>query len=331
MNIVKARQISLERVLRYMQAEQDTTRGNASEMWFKSPLRPQESTASLKVDTRKNLWYDHGSGQGGDIIKLVQEYLGGKSVSEALQWLRSSEGRLPKANIKQPLSTPQKLPNPTPAGGLLLVKEKNITNPALLAYATNRRIPGDVVHRYCREVYFKGKGEKTLFGIGFPNDSRGYEVRGAIGNFKAFVGDHKDITTLYGSDSDPDTLHVFEGFFDFLSKETFSPMADNEASIVLNSGSLMEKGIEKILSDPRLQNVQFVRLWLQNDDIGKKTLHRYCEALELRYSVGDMSEHYAGCKDLNQSLVESPGQWKPAAIRKVYDDTAGQRKPPSIN
>lgn len=327
MNIAQARKIALERVLRFMQAEQDTTRSNASEMWFKSPLRPEESTASLKIDTRKNIWYDHGSGQGGDIIKLVQEYLGGKTVSEALQWLRTAEGRLPKPNAKQSPPTPKKSPNSTPAGGLLLVKEKNITNPALLAYSANRRIPGEVLQRYCREVYFRGKGEKTLFGIGFPNDSGGYEVRGAIGNFKAFVGDHKDITTLYGSDSDPDTLHIFEGFFDLLSKEAFSPMARNEAIMSLNSGNLIEKGIEKIQSDPRLQKIRFIRLWLQNDDIGKMTLHRFCEALEDSYSVGDMSAHYAGCKDLNQSLIENPSQWKPARVQKVFDDTAWQLRP----
>lgn len=327
MNIAKARQIALERVLKYMQAEQDMTRGNASEMWFKSPLRPQESTASLKVDILKNLWYDHGSGQGGDIIKLVQEYLGGKSVSEALQWLRTTEGRLPQQKIKQALTASKKPQQSTSDRGLLLVKEKNITNPALLAYAANRRISDDVLHRYCREIYFKGKTEKTLFGIGFANDSGGYEVRGAIGNFKAFVGDHKDITTLYASNLNPDTLHVFEGYWDFLSKETFNPMTKKEASISLNSGNLMEKGIQKILSDPRLQEVQFVRLWLQNDDIGKKTLHRFCEALETSYSVGDMSEHYAGCKDLNQSLIENPSQWKPAGVKKVFDDTAWQQKP----
>lgn len=328
MNIAKARQIALERVLKYMQAEQDLTRGNTSEIWFKSPLRPEESTASLKVDISKNLWYDHGSGQGGDIIKLVQDYLGGKSVSEALQWLKTTEGRLPQQKIKQTLPASKKPQQSTSERGLLLVKEKNITNPALLAYAANRRISGDVLHRYCREIYFRGKTEKTLFGIGFANDSGGYEVRGAIGNFKAFVGDHKDITTLYGSDSNPDTLHVFEGYWDLLSKETFNPMTKKEASISLNSGNLMEKGIQKILSDPRLQEVQFVRLWLQNDDIGKKTLHRFCEALETDYSVGDMSEHYAGCKDLNQSLIENPSQWKPAGIKKVFDDTAWQRKPP---
>jgi hypothetical protein len=35
--------------------------------WYLSPLR-EEKTPSFKVDRRINVWYDHGTGKGGDLI-----------------------------------------------------------------------------------------------------------------------------------------------------------------------------------------------------------------------------------------------------------------------
>ena len=44
-------------------------KGPGRDMWF-SPLR-EESEASFHIDRNKNLWYDHGTGEGGSIIKLI--------------------------------------------------------------------------------------------------------------------------------------------------------------------------------------------------------------------------------------------------------------------
>ena len=38
--------------------------------WYCSPFR-DEKEPSFKVNQVKNLWYDHGIGQGGDLIKLL--------------------------------------------------------------------------------------------------------------------------------------------------------------------------------------------------------------------------------------------------------------------
>lgn len=46
------------------------TQGNR--LWYKSPLR-QEHTASFKVQTDINCWYDFGIGKGGNIIDLAAE------------------------------------------------------------------------------------------------------------------------------------------------------------------------------------------------------------------------------------------------------------------
>jgi DNA primase len=40
---------------------------NGADYWYLSPLR-DEKTPSFKINRQKGVWYDHGTGQGGDII-----------------------------------------------------------------------------------------------------------------------------------------------------------------------------------------------------------------------------------------------------------------------
>ena len=46
------------------------TRGGR-ELWYSSPLREGDKTPSFKVDTDKNLWFDHGMARGGNVIDLM--------------------------------------------------------------------------------------------------------------------------------------------------------------------------------------------------------------------------------------------------------------------
>jgi DNA primase len=41
--------------------------------WYRSPLR-DEKTPSFKVNRKSNLWYDHGTWQGGDLIDFGTLY-----------------------------------------------------------------------------------------------------------------------------------------------------------------------------------------------------------------------------------------------------------------
>jgi len=57
-------------------------RGN--DVWYKSPFRPNERTASFKIDRERNVWYDHGAGQGGTIIDFVGALHGTTDISRIL-------------------------------------------------------------------------------------------------------------------------------------------------------------------------------------------------------------------------------------------------------
>ena len=63
------------------------TRGGR-ELWYSSPLREGDTTPSFKVDTDKNLWFDHGMARGGNVIDLVIE-MRRVTVKEALAILES--------------------------------------------------------------------------------------------------------------------------------------------------------------------------------------------------------------------------------------------------
>ena len=56
-------------------------RGN--DYWYLSPLR-QEKEPSFKVNKAKNVWYDHGAGQGGTVVDFAVQYFN-CDVSKALQ------------------------------------------------------------------------------------------------------------------------------------------------------------------------------------------------------------------------------------------------------
>ena len=82
MRALEARKIPIAEYLEHEGARPSAVRKAGRELWYQSPLR-DEKTASFKVDTVKNLWFDHGVGKGGNVIDLVCE-VRRVTVAEAL-------------------------------------------------------------------------------------------------------------------------------------------------------------------------------------------------------------------------------------------------------
>lgn len=325
MNIKQAKTIPIEVVLRAIGAQETKAKPDRSDVWFKSPLREGDNDASFVAHPHRGTWKDFGTDQGGDVIALAQAHLNGASVSEALRWLDRFAGEsIPEPSFSSARPTRSTAPRPvatssaTPSGPrYALVKEKGLSYPPIMAYLNERGIGQETARRYCSEVYFQPVGEKRprpLFGVGFPTDDPDtWEVRGIKGAFKAVIG-HKTTTTLYGSDKhDPDTLHVFEGFFDFLTFAHTLGMKPSEAALILNSASLAERGLQLVASSTRLQNLERVFTWFDNDDTGRAITQRYADALSERYNVGDMSAHYNEHEDLNAAHMASRQTGTPRA------------------
>jgi hypothetical protein len=250
--------------------------------WYQSPLR-EEKDPSFKVNRKLNLWYDHGLGKGGNIIDFGILYY----TCTVAEFLKQVNGLTSFQKHYQPLLKPESAE--ATENKITILQEGNLAALPLLRYLSYRHIPLDLARQFCKEIVYSLNG-KTYYGIGFKNDSGGYEIRNPY--FKA-SSSPKDITTMQNGSSD---ACVFEGFTDFLSfmvaHKNQLPRSTN--FVVLNSVSLFEK------ARPFMEQHDAIRLYLDRDQAGQK-LTQYALSLSDKYK--DESHLYANHKDYNDWLV----------------------------
>ena len=246
-------------------------------LWFYAPYR-NERKPSFHVNPRKNVWFDFGSGDGGDIFTLAGE------LCDSTDFIRQAEYIAEK--MQMPIAKPYKpepfIEQPTFED----VKISKLVSPALLSYLVNRGIPADIAQRYCVQVDYKLHG-KNYYAIGFENSAHGYELRNAF-----FKGSYppKHITHIANSNA---RCNVFEGFIDFLSAERLG-LNDGNDSVVLNSVANVGKAI------PTLAKYPLILCYLDNDTAGRAAVARLRR--EFGDRVSDKSALYPDHKDLNDYL-----------------------------
>ncbi len=250
-----------------------------ADYWYLSPLR-DEKIPSFKINRKLNRWYDHGLGKGGNLIDFAILY-GNCTIGEFLQKL-NGDFSFHQLTFHQPepLKTEKKLK---------ILHDYSISSFALLRYLEQRRVPIDIADRFCREVRYE-LNDKIYYGIGFKNDSGGYEIRNPY--FKA-SSSPKDITTIKNNAKE---AIIFEGFFDFLS---FMAIHKNQAAresdfVILNSVSFFQK------ARPFMEQHETIRLYLDRDITGQNYSHY---ALSLTNKYRDESNLYKHHKDFNDWLM----------------------------
>ena len=261
--------------------------------WYRSPLR-EEATPSFKVNRTSNLWYDHGIGQGGDLIEFGTRYHR-CSIAELLERLSGYQAS-PAFSFQQPL--PSGLVGAGEkegfsGGKIMILEARPLGSPSLIDYLRSRKIPLEIAARSCREVDFT-LYDKHQTAIGFANRSGGYELRSE--HFKG-SSSPKDITFF---DSGTSEIAVFEGFFNYLSFQTIN--LDKQAPLtnclVLNSLAFLEK------SRPLMERYSRIHLLLDQDTAGRNLTRKALEWDPARYI--DRSDYYQGYKDLNEWLIQQP-------------------------
>lgn len=255
-------------------------RGN--DYWYHSPFR-LDKDPSFKVNTKLNVWYDHGIGEGGTIIDLGVK-LHQCTVHEFML-------KLSKSNLLNDFSFHQKSLGP-PENKLEVVSIKELAAPELIDYINRRGIETSIAQEYCKEVDFK-IGPKIYSAVGFRNISGGYELRNSW--FKG-SSSPKDISFI---DNHSPKVCVQEGFIDFLSVRQVDDRRIRELSkdsnfLVLNSVSLLNKSL------PILKSHDHVMLFLDNDDAGKKAKERLTPK---GIAFQDASLIYSSFKDVNEFLL----------------------------
>ena len=261
----------------------EPVRRSGNELWYRAPYR-NERTPSFRVNVAKQLWYDFGTGKGGDIFTLAGEFIGSNDFMEQVKFIAET------ANMPMPvseMSKPTFLPKPSEPA-FEGVEATPLFRSPLTDYLAERGIPYGIASRYCCRLNYAARG-KRYFAVGFPNVAGGYEIRSRF--FKGCVPP-KDVSLVKAEGSPADVCSVFEGFMDFLSAATLG--LETGDCLVLNSISNVEKAMRYLDGYGRID------CYLDRDEAGRRTLDMLKGHYEER--VCDRSALYDGCKDLNEYL-----------------------------
>lgn len=285
MNVKQAKELALVDFIQRLGHEPTSHRGN--DVWFKSPLHPDERTPSFKVDASRNIWYDFARGEGGTIIDFVERYFGAQDVSAALSIITDVTGGVttfPKRTLTPKDEPPKERP--------IVESVQTITHPSLEAYLQGRAIPVDLARLYLKEIAYLVEGRRYR-ALAFENQAGGFEVRNA--GFKGTVGT-KEITVLRAPGRHD--AAIFEGAIDLLSTLVHYKLeAPRSNVLVLNSVSFVERAIAEL----KASQVERLYAYLDHDQAGEEALARFAAEA---WQVQDASGFYRDHKDANEYLQE---------------------------
>ena len=283
MTIEHAKQIHISHFLRLL--GYSPTKQGAQDDWYISPLR-DENTASFHVYRDGTRWHDFGEGCGGDIVDLAQCLFGITSTQEALLKIQEVAG-----NVCMNSYLPGKEKNTTSkvryTGHDYKIKVTELSLP-LLQYSRKRGINDQTIKRVCSQVYYTVPDGRRFFGIGFPNDKGGWEVRSEI--FKGCLGVKAPTSFLNLADA-PTVL--FEGFFDYLSALQMGWMTGHNG-VILNSVQELDTAMSFFFSG------QPLIACLDNDVAGRNATEKLSQRCNV---VDNWVSRFAEFKDLNDFLV----------------------------
>lgn len=188
---------------------------------YKSIINPEQRTGSLKV-SKNNLWVDYSEGNlGGTLIDLVLLIYPELTVRDIV-WKFNHDF----FSFHQPIFEET-----------TIEKEKNyeikaikpLTNIQLINYIQSRCISLKMAEKYCVELHYN-LNDKTYYGIGFKNDSEGYEIRNKY--IKMCLG--TKAPSYFNNKSSQ--IVLLESWSDFLSFLTLYPKAEKYYDfLILNS------------------------------------------------------------------------------------------------
>ncbi|MGZ3751868.1 MAG: CHC2 zinc finger domain-containing protein [Flavisolibacter sp.] len=261
------------------------------ELLYVSMLRDTDSRPSFSVNKELNVWYDHGTAKGGNIIDFAMAYWKLDFI-EALKKIASvsdlslspihvTEKRVRKHALKIPHYCIEEV---MPLG----------SNPIITEYVTGRGV-WEAAKTLLYEVYYyvedEQKNRKKFFAAGWQNELGSWEVRNLY--FKGCLG-HKAITFI---GRDENSLSVFEGCFNYLSWLTENPFA-LDSILILNSATLLESAIRKA------KDFAMISIFFDRDQIGEQASANFLRALP---QAIDQSARYQDYNDYNEMLISHSG------------------------
>jgi hypothetical protein len=266
-------------------------RTTGKELMYKSMLRDTDTNPSLSVNDQLGVWFDHGTGKGGNVIDFGLAYWKELPFGEVLAKIQQVCNMTP-SDLHADKPARQRKPVRIPHYIIHQVRDLG-NNPAITDYLRYRGV-WDIAQGRLQEVYYYVQDQKGLrknfFAAGWANESGGWEVRNKY--FKGCLG-HKAISFIQGHQKN---LAVFEGYFNYLSWIQENPQA-NESVIILNSAALLPSGIAKAKAWSSID------LYLDLDRSGIEATRDFIKALP--YAT-DRSHSYEGYNDYNDKIRLQP-------------------------
>ena len=306
-------------------------------VWFVLSPFVNERTPSCALYEKTNSYYDWAAGHGGDLVDFHRRL---KDLSRQDAWIDLiNEGydhyTPPIRLYKEPRKEAEK--------SFVINDIMEISDPRLLDYALSRGISAPVLRYNCNEVYYtiRSKDQSYNFNaICFKNDSGGYEIRNAKVKLSF---NKKDITTIEPTPTKyrPSTpqgekqvgsqihtneqkvninnsgqtpvinnnLHIFEGFFDYLTYlELFGRHFPPATCIILNSVNMIDR-----IGTDYIKGFFKVYTWFDNDQAGDKATN----IIRSSYPTSiDMREKYTGSADLNEWYTGAKSKSEPTRKEK---------------
>lgn len=290
------RQTPIREVLVHLglDATPDRTAGRGM---FRSPFR-EESKGSFHIDEQRNLWYDHGTGEGGDVFDLVLR-VRNCDFREACSTLRSLHPELPGIDASTREDVLRRLESQTPAdytpsgtrreSSAFIIKETRnpFTKERLVDYFVNEReIPRNILEAVCDEVYYAyaNNPDTVYYGAGFRNIDGDLALRNSLASGKKSTGQNISCISADGENLLADSLDamsspgviVFEGFTDYMSYLAWTDRTSPQKAdaIILNSVNNLPKALDLLSSYDR------VVAYLDNDAAGTKATDAIREHLQ---------------------------------------------------
>ena len=276
-------------------------RKSGKEQIYLSMLRDSDTKPSFCVNETLNVWYDHGTGKGGNLIDfgIVYWQLNFKEtlfkIAELMGQTISGFTCDRPVKRRHALKLPHyKVEEIKPLGN----------NPEITEFLNSRGV-WEAAQGRLQEIYYFVEDEKKLkkyfFAAGWQNELSSWEVRNKY--FKGCLG-HKAITFIPGNE---DKLSVFEGFINYLSWLTENPFAD-DSILVLNTITLVFAAVK------RASGFQQVSVYFDRDIIGFQATGDFIKSVP---QAIDTSAVYKGHNDYNDKIVREaskgtgiPRKWR---------------------
>ena len=332
MDIKTAKAIPIDELLQRLGYEVAKTASGCK--WYRSPTRI-EKTPSFKLTPDAAGWFDHGTGEGGNILDLAYQLktglpaakLDGEQVKVALAFIENVVGATPSF---ERLPIRPSLPGTPQAPAYSVIRHQpfsaygrssSLSKAAL--YLGSRGINAERVAPYLEEVTYAGSDGQERYGFGMTNVSGGFELRRQGDWAKTAVG-RKDVT-IFNAARAVAPWHAFYSMIDFCTfLSVDKPPVGAYNYLIINSDSLVGKAMAYLEGLPAGFMVHY-----PHDDLalirkinpslaatmrnsGLEAYHKLLDFLSAQgWISGNKSYLYTGFKDWTEAREQQLGLQRP--------------------